>query len=145
MKLFGSKKQSREERDADTQLYAEELVSGKGIGGKLTRGIMGKEFTDRMTEALQAGREGQAFVAAHAAATASGQFGTNATITSVTDTGKLVNSDPIVVLSVTLVNGQALEMETMVSKLQIPRVGDSITLIANPAQPGAYVYGGLAF
>lgn len=144
MKLFGNTSQSRAERDEETQQYAEGLVSGKGVGGRLTRGIMGKEFTDRMAEGLQAGRAGQAYAAAHAAATASGQFGVPATVVALTDTGTLVNFDPIVALSVRLADGRALEMETLVSQLQIPRVGDSITLIPHPAQPGTYVYGGLA-
>lgn len=139
MGLFGrDKKMSDEDRLEDTMQYAEGLMGGKAIGGKLTRGIMGKDFTDRMSEGLQAGREGQAY----AATTASGQF-TSATVTALTDTGKLVNFDPILALSLTLADGRALQMETMVSKLQIPRVGDPITLIPNPAQPGTYVYGGL--
>lgn len=144
MGLFGNHKQSKEARSEETQQYAERLVSGKGVSGKLTRGIMGKEFTDRMAEGLQAGREGQAHAAAHAAAAASGQFGVPATVTAPTDTGKLVNLDPIVALSLTMADGRALEMETLVSMLQIPRVGDSITLTPNPAQPGTYVYGGPA-
>jgi hypothetical protein len=57
----------------------------------------------------------------------------------------MINNDPVVNLSVTLEGGQALQLDqTLVSKLQIPRVGDSVTLIPNPAQPGTYVYGGLA-
>ena len=35
-------------------------------------------------------------------------------------------------------------MQTLVSELQIPRVGDSVNLIPNPAKPGTYGYGGPA-
>jgi hypothetical protein len=144
MGLFGNNKKSQEERTEDAMKHAEDLVGGKGLTGKLTKGFMGKEFTDRMGEGLQAARDAQAAVAVNAAAAASGVPGIKATVTALTDTGKLINYDPVVVLGATLEDGQALEMETLVSKLQIPRVGDSITLIPNPAQPGTYVYGGLA-
>ena len=71
--------------------------------------------------------------------------GIKATVTALADTGTLINNDPVVNLSVTLEGSQTLQLDqTLVSKLQIPRVGDSITLIPNPAQPGSYVYGGLA-
>jgi len=72
------------------------------------------------------------------------QFGVRATVTALADTGKLVGFDPIVALSVTLAGGQSVVMESLVSKLQIPRVGDSINVIPNPAQPDSHVYGGLA-
>ena len=144
MGLFGNKKLSQEERTEESIQYAERLVSGKGIGGKMTRGIMGKEFTGSMAAGLQAGREGQAYAAAHAAAAATpGQFGVRATVTALADTGKLVDFDPVVALSVTLAGGQSVVMESLVSKLQIPRVGDSINLIPNPVQPDSYAYGGL--
>ena len=79
-----------------------------------------------------------------AALAASGIPGVTATVTALNDTGQLINFDPVVNLSVTLEDGTAVEMQTLVSKLQIPRVGDSVNLIPNPAQPGTYVYGGLA-
>jgi hypothetical protein len=144
MGLFGKDKRSDEERTEDAMQQAEKLVGGKGIMGKVTKGFMGSDFTDKMSEGLQAGRDAQAAVAANAAAAASGVPGVKATVTSLADTGKLINYDPVVALGATLEDGQVLQMETLVSKLQIPRVGDSITLIPNPAQPGTYVYGGLA-
>lgn len=145
MGLFGNSKKSDEERTEDAMQQAEKLVSGKGLMGKVTKGFMGSDFTDKMGDALQAGRDGQAAVAANAAAAASGVPGIKATVTALADTGTMINNDPVVNLSVTLEGGQALQLDkTLVSKLQIPRVGDSITLIPNPAAPGTYVYGGLA-
>ena len=145
MGLFGNSKKSQEERTEDAMQKAEGLVRGKGIMGKVTKGFMGSDFTDQMSQGLQAGRDAQAAVAANAAAAASGVPGIKATVTSLADTGTLINNDPVVNLSVTLEGGQAVQLDqTLVSKLQIPRVGDSVTLIPNPAQPGTYVYGGLA-
>jgi hypothetical protein len=145
MGLFGNSKKSREERTEDAMKKSEDLMSGKGIMGKVTKGFMGSDFTDQMSQGLQAGRDAQAAVAASAAAAASGVPGVKATVTSLADTGTMINNDPVVNLSVTLEGGQAIQLDQiMVSKLQIPRVGDSVTLIPNPAQPGTYVYGGLA-
>jgi hypothetical protein len=144
MGLFGNSKKSDEERTEDAMKRAEDLVGGKGLMGKVTKGFMGSDFTDKMSQGLQAGRDAQATVAANAAAAASGVPGVKATVTALADTGKMINNDPVVNLSVTLEGGQTLQLETLVSKLQIPRVGDSVTMIANPAQPGTYVYGGLA-
>lgn len=144
MGLFGNSKKSDEERTEDAMKHAEDLVGGKGLMGKVTKGFMGSDFTDKMSETLQAGRDAQATVAANAAAAASGVPGVKATVTALADTGKMINNDPVVNLSVTLETGQILQLETLVSKLQIPRVGDSVTMIPNPGQPGAYVYGGLA-
>lgn len=145
MGLFGNNKKSQEERTEDAMKKAEDLVGGKGIMGKVTKGFMGSDFTNEMSKGLQAGRDAQATVAANAAAAASGIPGTKATVTALADTGTMINNDPVVNLSVTLESGQALQLDQiLVSKLQIPRVGDSVTLIPNPAQPGTYVYGGLA-
>lgn len=70
-----------------------------------------------------------------------------AVVISVTDTGKLVNFDPIVVLvlDVTEVSGNRYQktLETLVSKLQIPRPGDVVGLGSNPANPSELIYMGL--
>lgn len=65
----------------------------------------------------------------------------------VTDTGKLINFDPIVVLvlEVTETGGRTYQrtMETLVSKPQIPRAGDRVGLGQNPANPSELIYMGL--
>lgn len=139
MGLFGNKK-SQEERTEDAMQQAEKLVGGKGLTGKLAKGFMGAETMAKFGEGLDAARDAQAA----AAIAASGIPGVAGKVTALSDTGQLINFDPVVNLSVTLDSGQVVEMQTLVSKLQIPRIGDSVTLIPNPAQPGTYVYGGLA-
>lgn len=140
MGLFGKDKRSDEERTEDALQQAEKLVGGKGLTGKLAKGFMGADTMAKFGQGLDAARDAQA----SAAIAASGIPGVPGKVTALADTGQLINYDPVVNLSVTLEDGTALELQTLVSKLQIPRVGDSVNLIPNPAQPGTYVYGGLA-
>ncbi|WP_435807696.1 hypothetical protein [Streptomyces canus] len=68
---------------------------------------------------------------------------TQAVVVSIADTGKLVNFDPVVDL-VLQPSGAAdrVALQTIVSKLRIPRVGDQVLLIADPDRPGGYLYAG---
>lgn len=140
MGLFGKDKRSDAERTEDAMQQAEKIVGGKGLTGKLAKGFMGADTMAKFGEGLETARNAQA----DAAIAASGIPGVPAKVTALSDTGQLINYDPVVNLTATLESGQVIEMQTLVSKLQIPRVGDSINLIPNPSQPGTYVYGGLA-
>lgn len=134
MGLFGK-------RDKQEGLrMAEDIGAGRGLQGKLMRGLMGAENADRIGAAAQAARAGETASMAMAAGVAS----ISATVTAVVDTGQLVNFDPMVNLTAQLDDGRTVTLHTLVSKLQIPRVGDRIALIENPAQPGTLLYGGLA-
>jgi hypothetical protein len=74
---------------------------------------------------------------------AAGAPTTPAVVVSIADTGKLVNFDPVVDL-VLQPSGAAdhVALQTIVSKLRIPRVGDQVLLIADPGRPGGYLYAG---
>ncbi len=67
-----------------------------------------------------------------------------AVVVSISDTGKLVNFDPVVdlVLQLTGVTADPITLRTLVSKLRIPRAGDQVLLVADPADPGGYLYAG---
>lgn len=140
MGLFGNSKKSDEERTEDALKKAEGLVGGKGLSGKLAKGFMGADNMAKFGQGLDAARDAQAA----AAIAASGIPPVAAKVTALSDTGQLINHDPVVSLAATLEDGQVVELQTLVSKLQIPRIGDSVNLIPNPAQPGKYVYAGLA-
>ena len=64
-------------------------------------------------------------------------------VLSVTDTGRLIDYDPVVDIVVDL-DGTPVAMQTLVSKLLIPRQGDTVVVMNNPQAPGSYLYGGLA-
>lgn len=132
MGLFGRK--SKEEAMVD----AARLAEGRGIAGKLTGAFIGKENMGRLRDSVHAAQNAQ--VAQQA--TAAGFEMAPATVVALQDTGKLVNFDPIVMLTVALTTGQQLTMETLVSKLQIPRPGDTVGLLPNPQAPGQYMYAG---
>ncbi|MFM9492943.1 hypothetical protein ACKI1Q_04845 [Streptomyces galilaeus] len=64
---------------------------------------------------------------------------TTAVVVAISDTGRLVNFDPVVDLILQLTGAGAttdpITLQTIVSKLRIPRPGDQVLLIADPANP----------
>lgn len=119
---------------------AEDIAAGRGVTGKLARAFMGSENAERMQGGLAAARS--SMEAANAAA--AGYATMTATVSNVIDTGQLINHDPIVVITAVLENGTTVQVQSLVSKLQVPRPGDAIALVENPAQPGTLAYAGPA-
>ncbi len=135
MGIFGRRK-SREERAAE---IASEVASGKGFYGRTTRAFLGESDFAKVRQSIGAYNSGldvQQLLAA-------GAETIPATVVSIGDTGKLVNFDPVVDL-VLQPPGAAdrFTLQTIVSKLRIPRPGDQVLLIADPARPGGYLYAG---
>ncbi|MDT0439743.1 MULTISPECIES: hypothetical protein [Streptomyces] len=136
MGIFG-KRRSREERAAE---LAEKVVSGKGFYGRTTRAFLGNEDFARVQQSMAAYNSGvtaQQLLAAGAPTL-------TVTVVSLADTGKLVNFDPVVdlVLRPAGAGAEPIALQTIVSKLRIPRPGDQVLLVADPARPGAYLYAG---
>lgn len=146
MGLFGKK--ARDDDDLESVLReTEDLVTGRGLNARMTRAFMGREFVQDMQGTVDSAREAMAAQAAAqeaAAAAGAGAPTIVATVATVADTGQLINFDPVMVITATLADGRPVQLQTLVSKLQIPRPGDRIQLVENPAQPGALVYAGLA-
>jgi len=135
MGIFGRRK-SREERAAE---IAGQVASGKGFYGRTTRAFLGNEDFARVQQSIGAYNSGlgvQQLLAAGAPTT-------TAVVVSIADTGQLVNHDPVVDL-VVQPNGSTdrIALRTVVSKLRIPRTGDQVLLVADPANPGGYLYAG---
>lgn len=136
MGLFGSGK-SREEKAMD---IADQIASGKGFYGRLTKATLGSEDFARVQEsigAMHTGMNVQQLLAM-------GVPTTPAKAISVSDTGQLVNYDPVVDLTVEFGNGAQISLRTIISKLAIPRRGDGVLLVADPQSPGNWLYAGLA-
>ncbi|XUL85924.1 hypothetical protein ACQ86D_03790 [Streptomyces galilaeus] len=135
MGLFGRRK-SRQERAAE---IAEQVAGGKGFYGRATRAFLGKEDYARVQESMGAYNSGlgvQQLLAAGAPTT-------SAVVVSIGDTGQLINHDPVVDLVVQPSGGaDRITLRAVVSKLRIPRTGDEVLLVADPARPGAYLYAG---
>ncbi|WP_416955289.1 hypothetical protein [Streptomyces sp. Agncl-13] len=135
MGIFGRRK-SREERAAE---IAGQVASGKGFYGRTTRAFLGNEDFARVQQSIGAYNSGlgvQQLLAAGAPTT-------TAVVVSIADTGQLVNHDPVVDLVVQPTGGtDRIALRTVVSKLRIPRTGDQVLLVADPANPGGYLYAG---
>jgi hypothetical protein len=131
----------RKSRAEQTAKIAGQVASGKGFYGRLTRATLGGEDFAKVQQSIgayQAGTTAQQLLAMGAPTLP-------AVVVSIGDTGKLVNFDPVVDLVVQPVSGTTtdrIELQTIVSKLQIPRAGDQVLLIADPARPGSYLYAG---
>ncbi|MFC9651008.1 hypothetical protein ACFV9P_23345 [Streptomyces sp. NPDC059892] len=148
MGIFGKRK-SREERAAE---IANKVASGKGFYGRTTRAFVGREDFARLQGSIGAYNSTghvQQLLAAGAPTTL-------AVVVSISDTGQLVNFDPIVDLVVRpagavqpadgVPSGGAADhiaLQTIVSKLAIPRTGDQVLLVADPARPGGFLYAGM--
>ncbi|MFE1798652.1 MULTISPECIES: hypothetical protein [unclassified Streptomyces] len=137
MGIFGKRRRSREERAAE---IAGQVAEGKGFYGRATRAFLGSEDFARVQQSIGAYNSGvnvQQLLAM-------GVPTIPAVVVSIGDTGRLVNFDPVVDL-VVQPSGAATDpvaLQTVVSKLRIPRTGDQVLLIADPARPGGYLYAG---
>lgn len=60
---------------------------------------------------------------------------TTGTILDVRDTGVTVNMNPYVKITVQTKNGVKAEFQMLISRVQIPRVGDEIELLYDPSDP----------
>ncbi|MDX3572618.1 hypothetical protein [Streptomyces sp. ID05-47C] len=138
MGFFGKGK-SREEKAAK---IAEQVAGGKGFYGRITRATLGGEDYAKLQQSIGAYNSG----ATVQQLLAMGVPTTTAVVVSISDTGRLVNFDPVVDLVLQLTGAGAtvdpITLQTIVSKLRIPRPGDQVLLIADPANPGGYLYAG---
>ncbi|MDQ1034475.1 hypothetical protein QFZ75_000891 [Streptomyces sp. V3I8] len=136
MGIFG-KRERREEKAAK---IAEQVAGGKGFYGRMTRATLGAEDYAQLQRSIGAYNSG----ATVQRLLAMGVPTIPAAVVSISDTGKLVNFDPVVDLVLRLTGGTAdpITLRTIVSKLRIPRAGDQVLLIADPANPGGYLYAG---
>ncbi|MEW2569410.1 hypothetical protein ACFU9Y_12235 [Streptomyces sp. NPDC057621] len=137
MGIFGKRRRSREERAAE---IAGQVAEGKGFYGRATRAFLGSEDFARVQQSIGAYNSGvnvQQLLAM-------GVPTIPAVVVSIGDTGRLVNFDPVVDLVVRPSGAvtDPVALQTVVSKLRIPRTGDQVLLIADPARPGGYLYAG---
>lgn len=136
MGLFNRK--SMEQRQAEAMQTAEKIGQGKGFVGRLTKMTMGSQFTESVGKAMSTARSGEQAAALAQAGAPTHEAG----VTQVADTGGSVNGNPVVVLVVDL-DGRPAQLQTMVSRLQIPRRGDRVVVVQDPSS-GELLYGGLA-
>ncbi|MET3940385.1 hypothetical protein ABIC22_003197 [Paenibacillus sp. PvP094] len=131
---------SKKNKQEDAIAKADRMMN-KGLTGLMMKGFVPKQHREAINQSLDSAKQAQL------AATGSLPLTATATVLTITDTGKLINFDPIVVLvlDVTETSGRQYQrtLETLVSKMQIPRVGDRVGLGQNPANPSELIYMGL--
>jgi len=131
---------SKKNKQEDAIAKADRMMN-KGLTGMMMKGFVPKQHREAIHQSLDSAKQAQL------AASGSLPLTATATVVTITDTGKLINFDPIVVLvlDVTETSGRQYQrtLETLVSKMQIPRVGDRIGLGQNPANPSELIYMGL--
>ncbi|MEW1698069.1 hypothetical protein ACIQCR_24105 [Streptomyces sp. NPDC093249] len=136
MGIFGKRRRNHAERTAG---IVDGVASGKGFYGRATRAFLGQEDFARVQQSIGAYRSGDEVQRLLAA----GVPTVPAVVVSLADTGQLVNFDPVVDLVLQLSGSDVpVAVRTVVSKLRIPRPGDPVFLIADPARPGGYLYAG---
>jgi hypothetical protein len=136
MGLFGKRK-SREERGLE---IANKVASGKGFYGRMTKSFVGAEDFAKIQQsvgAVNSGIDAQQLLAMGAPTI-------TALVVSVHDTGRLVNYDPVVDLVLRPIGSQhQIVLQTIVSKLRVPRPGEQVRLLHNPRQPDGFLYAGV--
>ena len=139
--MFGKKK-DQDTNDPMKALEKADKTLNSGLTGALTKGFMGKDFVNKMNQSIDMGKGA---VGDMQQAQLLAQTGTDATaeVLSITDTGMLINYNPVVVLQLKVTPavgvGFATAGQSMVSKIAIPRVGDTIKIKYNPANPAQFV------
>ena len=115
----------------------------KGITGGLTKAFMGQEFVDRMNGAIDQGQAAIDMQKSGQYLAASGMEAT-AEVVAIEDTGALINMNPVVKLTLKVTPAMGMPAfetagESVVSKIAIPRKGDTIKIKYNLADPKQFV------
>lgn len=129
---FGKKKTDDPKEAIDN---ADKAIN-KGLTGFMTKTFMGKDFVDKANAGLDMAKKYTDYDGKHAQLMQTGLPGV-AEVLTIADTGALVNFNPVVQmrLKVQPQFGPEFETEiqTAVSKIAVPRVGDKINIKYNPA------------
>ncbi len=117
------------------------VVSG-GIVGWLTKLFLGKSFVDETNDILEAS-EAQIDLVGKQQRLITEGIPAKAKVSLVQDTGSLVNFDPIILLSLHVepASGENFDISTttQVSKLSIPKVGETINIKYDPNEKSSIV------
>jgi hypothetical protein len=115
----------------------------KGITGGLTKAFMGQEFVDKMNNVMD---QGQAAIDMQKSGNMLAMTGMEATaqVVAIEDTGALINMNPVVKLTLKVTPAMGMPAfdttgEVAVSKIAIPRKGDTIKIKYNVADPKQFV------
>lgn len=127
-------------KSPEDALEKADKMMNKGLTGMMMKGFVPKEHRNAINQSLEQAKQAQMAATGALALTAT------AKVRTVRDTGKLINFDPVVILELDVTENDGSQytktLETLVSKLQIPRAGDIIGLAQHPANSSELVYMG---
>ena len=138
MGLFKVTRKSQQERQEEGLQMADDIAAGRGFMGKMTKAFLGSEFTEAMQQATSSIHQAEHVAALRAA----GVLTQSATVLGLQDTGQTINDNPRVVLTLQL-GAQAVAVQALISRLEIPRVGEAVLVMTDP-QTAELLYAGLA-
>lgn len=136
MGLFKVTRKSQRERQDEALQMADDIAAGRGFLGKMTKAFLGSEFTEHMQRATASLHQAEHVAALRAA----GVPTQPATVLRMQDTGQTINDNPSIVLTLQL-GGQPVAVQALVSRLEIPRVGEQVLVMTDP-QTGGLLYAG---
>ena len=141
--MFSKFVKNNMEEDPQKALDKGRKSINKGITGGLTKAFMGQEFVDKVNSAMDQGQAALDMQKSGQYLAMSGMEA-SAEVVSIEDTGALINMNPVVRLALKVTPAMGMPGfettgETMVSKIAIPRKGDTIKIKYNPADPKQFV------
>jgi len=135
--MFGINKKIKEaQEDPKKGIEQADKALNKGISGFMAKTFMGKDFMDKANQGLDMAKQYTDYDGKKAALMQTGMPGT-AEVVTIADTGALVNFNPVVRMKLKVQPQYGMsfetEVETAVSKIAVPRVGDKVNVKYNPA------------
>lgn len=131
------------DKDPEEALKDGRNALNKGLSGGLTKAFMGQEFVDKMNSAMD---QGQAALDMQKSGNMLAMTGLEASaeVLGIEDTGTMINMNPVVKLTLKVsppmgMPGFEATGQSVVSKIAIPRKGDTIKIKYNPANPQEFV------
>jgi len=135
--MFGINKKIKEAQDDPKKgIEQADKALNKGVSGFMAKTFMGKDFMDKANAGLNQAKQYTDYDGKKAALMQTGLPGT-AEVMTIADTGAMVNFNPVVKMKLKVQPqfGMAFEteIETVVSKIAVPRVGDKVNVKYNAA------------
>jgi len=135
--MFGINKKIKEAQDDPKKgIEQADKALNKGVSGFMAKTFMGKDFMDKANAGLNQAKQYTDYDGKKAAVMQTGLPGT-AEVMTIADTGAMVNFNPVVKMKLKVQPqfGMAFEteIETVVSKIAVPRVGDKVNVKYNAA------------
>jgi hypothetical protein len=128
---FGKKKTD----DPKEAIENADKALNKGVSGFMAKTFMGKDFMNKANAGLDIAKQYTDYDGRKAQLMATGLGGT-AEVLTIADTGAMVNYNPVVKMKLKVQTQYGVEfeteVETAVSKIAVPRVGDKLNIKYNP-------------